>query len=289
MRRGGDALLFDCGEGTQRQLLRSAGLVDLERIFLTHMHADHVLGLPGMVKTFALRGREIPLTVYGPPGLEALFAVLRPLIGRTPYELRLRELEPNEAVACEGYLVAPFAVDHSVPAYGYALVEPDRPGRFDEARARELGVVPGPDFGRLQRGEPVAAGAGEVRPEQVLGPARRGRKVVLTGDTRPAELTRAMAHGADLLVHEATFSTHDAARARETSHSTATGAAELAASAGVALLALTHVSPRYGGTELRDEARATFERTIVPRDFDRVELPFPERGEPVHRRREDGS
>ncbi len=288
MRRGGDALLFDCGEGTQRQLLRSSGLVDLEHVFLTHMHADHVLGLPGMVKTFALRGREVPLTVYGPPGLEALFEVLRPLIGRTPYELRLRELAPNEPVTRDGYLVAPFAVEHRVPAYGYALVEQDRPGRFDEVRARDLGVVAGPDFGRLQRGEPVAGSRGEVRPEQVLGPARRGRKLVLTGDTRPAEVTRAMAHGADLLVHEATFSSHDAARARETSHTTASDAAELALAAGVALLALTHVSPRYGGSELRDEARATFERTIVPRDFDRVELPFPERGEPVHRRREDG-
>ena len=289
MRRGGDALLFDCGEGTQRQLLRSSGLVDLEQVFVTHMHADHVLGLPGMVKTFALRGRELPLSVYGPPGLEALFEVLRPLIGRTPFELRLRELAPNEPVTRDGYLVAPFAVEHRVPAYGYALVEQDRPGRFDELRARDLGVVAGPDFGRLQSGEPVTGSLGEVRPEQVLGPARRGRKIVLTGDTRPAEVTRAMAQGADLLVHEATFSSHDAARARETSHSTAAAAAELALAAGVALLALTHVSPRYGGSELRDEARETFERTIVPRDFDRVELPFPERGEPVHRRREDGS
>jgi len=287
VRRGGDALLFDCGEGTQRQLLRSSGLVDLEHIFLTHMHADHVLGLPGMVKTFGLRGRELPLSVYGPPGLKALFQLLRPLIGRMPYELRLRELEPNEPVAYDGYLVAPFAVEHRVPAYGYALVERDRPGRFDEARARELGVAPGPDFGRLQRGEPVEGRLGEVRTEQVLGAARRGRKVVLTGDTRPAEVTRAMAHEADLLVHEATFSGDDAARARETSHSTAAEAAELAAAARVALLALTHVSPRYGGSELRDEARAIFERTIVPRDFDCVELPFPERGEPVHRRREE--
>ena len=287
VRRGGDALLFDCGEGTQRQLLRSSGLVDLEHVFLTHMHADHVLGLPGMVKTFGLRGRELPLNLYGPPGLVALFEVLRPVIGRMPFELRLRELEPNELVAYDGYLVAPFAVEHRVPAYGYALVERDRPGRFDEARARELGVSPGPDFGRLQRGEPVQGGLGEVHPEQVLGVPRRGRKVVLTGDTRPAEVTRAIAHEADLLVHEATFSAHDAARARETSHSTAAEAAEVGVAAGVALLALTHLSPRYSGSELRDEARAVFGRTIVPRDFDRVELPFPERGEPVHRRRDE--
>ena len=284
IRRGGDGLLFDCGEGTQRQLLRSSGLVDLEHIFLTHMHADHVLGLPGMVKTFALRGRDAPLTVYGPPGLRALFTVLRSVIGRPPYELRLVELEANEPVAFDGYLVAPFAVEHRVPAYGYALIEEDRPGRFDDARARELGIAPGPDFGRLQRGESVMGRLGEVRPEQVLGAARRGRKVVLTGDTRPAEVTRAVAHEADLLVHESTFGEQDGDRARETGHSTARGAGELAAAAGVALLALTHVSPRYAGAELRDEARAVFERTIVPRDFDRVELPFPERGAPVHRR-----
>lgn len=162
-------------------------------------------------------------------------------------------------------------------------MEEDRPGRFDEARARELGVEPGPDFGRLQRGEPV----GDVRPEQVVGEARRGRKVVLAGDTAPCDMTKAVAHRADLLVHEATFLEEEADRARETAHSTARAAAELAAEAEVVLLALTHVSPRYGGGELRDEAREVFERTIVPRDLDRVEIPFPERGEPVHHRAEN--
>lgn len=289
VRRGGDAILFDCGEGTQRQLLRSCGLLDLEQIFVTHVHADHVLGLPGMVKTFALRGRDTPLTIYGPPGLRALFEVLGPIVGRTPYPLRLVELEPNEPVHYPGYLVAPFAVDHRVPAYGYALVEEHRPGRFDLARARELGIAPGPDFGRLQRGESVLGATAEVHPEQVLGEPRRGRKVVMTGDTRTAEVTRAVAHEADLLVHEATFGDAERARARETGHSTAREAAELAAAAGVALLALIHVSPRYGGAELRDEARAVFAPTIVPRDFDRVEVPFPERGAPVHVRGDERS
>jgi ribonuclease Z len=289
VRRGGDRLLFDCGEGTQRQLLRSVGLIELEEIFVTHFHADHVLGLPGMLKTFALRGRERPLTIYGPPGLRDLFQALRPIVGRPAYELSLVELEPNEELERDGYRIAAFEVDHRVRAYGYAIVEDERLGRFDEARALELGVRPGPDFGRLHRGEPVPGAEGTtVTPDQVVGEARASRKIVLTGDTAPAPMTVAAAHGADLLVHEATFSDEELDRARETGHSTARQAAELAREAEVKLLALTHVSPRHPGPLLRDEARAVFERTIVPRDFDRVELPFPERGQPVHVKRPDG-
>ena len=290
IRRGGQRMLIDCGEGTQRQLLRSIGLLDLEEVFVTHLHADHVLGLPGMLKTFALRGRERPITVFGPHGLAALFEALRPVIGRLPYPLHLEELEPNRPLRRDGYLIAPFSVDHRVRALGYALVEDDRPGRFDEARARELGVTPGPDFGRLQRGEAVTAnGDRRVEPEEVVGAPRRGRKVVVAGDTAPCETTVVVAQGADLLIHEATFAEEEVARARETAHSPAREAAEVAARASVALLALHHVSPRYGGAELRDEARAVFPNTIVPRDFDRVELPFPERGEPVHVRGEAGA
>jgi len=276
VRRGGDRLLFDCGEGTQRQLLRSIGLTDLEEVFLTHFHADHFLGLPGMLKTFGLRGREAPLAVYGPPGLRALFDLLRPLIGTLPYAVAVEELEPNVPLERDGYLVAPFSVAHRTRAYGYAIVEQDRPGRFDEERARALGVEPGPDFGRLQRGEAV----GDVNPDDVLGEARPGRKLVLTGDTAPADSTRAIAHGADLLIHEATFLAEESERARETGHTTAREAAELAAAAEVKLLALTHVSPRYGPKDLREEAREVFENTVVPRDFDSVEIPLPERGEP---------
>jgi ribonuclease Z len=282
VRRGGDRLLFDCGEGTQRQLLRSIGLVDVEEVFLTHFHTDHVLGLPGMIKSFSLRGREVPLTIYGPPGLRALFDALRPIIGRNPYRIDLVELGPNEELRRDGYMVAPFEVRHRVPAYGYALIEDDRPGRFDDARARELGVEFGPDFGRLQRGEAVTGAAGEVRPEQVVGEPRRGRKIVLSGDTAPCDMTRAVAHNADLLIHEATFLTEERERAFETGHTTAAQAAEIADESGVALLALHHVSPRYGGGEIRREARQVFRNTIVPHDFDRVEIPFPERGEPVH-------
>ena len=282
IRRGGDKLLFDCGEGTQRQLLRSIGLIDLEEVFITHFHVDHFLGLPGMIKSFSLRGREQPLTVYGPPGLRQLFEVLKPVIGRNTYPIRLVELEPNEELERDGYLIAAFDVRHRSPGFGYALIEEQRPGRFDEQRARELGVTPGPDFGVLQRGEPVTGTQGEVRPEQVVGAARRGRKVVISGDTAPCDMIRAVGHRADLLVHEATFLSDERERAYETGHSTARQAAEIAEESEVEMLALNHVSLRYGGGELRDEARAVFPNTIVPRDFDRVEIPFPERGEPVH-------
>ena len=277
LRAGGERILFDCGEGTQQQLLRSAGLPELDAIFITHYHLDHWLGLVGMLKTFDLRARERPLAIHGPPGLKALFATLRPIIGRTGYPLSLVELEPHEEIRFGGYAIGSFPVRHRVEAYGYAFVEDDRPGRFDAAAARALGVAEGPDFGRLQRGETV----GDVRPEQVVGEDRPGRKIVYSGDTMPCQAVEVLAEGADLLIHEATFLSDERARARETGHSTAAQAAELARDAGVRLLALTHLSTRYFPREIRDEARAVFARTVVPRDFDAIEVPFPERGEPV--------
>jgi ribonuclease Z len=275
VRRGGDRLLFDCGEGTQRQLLRSVGLLDLDAVFVTHFHADHWLGLPGMLKSFALRERSEPLSVYGPPGLSELMGVMRIVYGRLPYELGVVELEPAEMVQLDGYLVAAIPVRHKrEPSYGYALVEEPRPGHLDPLVAEQLGVSPGPDFGRLQRGETVAG----VRPEQVMGPTREGRKVVLSGDTAPCDALAIAAHQADVLVHEATFLEEEAERAYQTLHSTARQAAELAREADVRLLALTHVSSRYAGGELRDEARAVFAATEAVRDFDTIDVPFPERG-----------
>src|SRR5215208_6392159 len=276
LRAGGDRVLFDCGEGTQQQLLRSIGLPELDAIFFTHYHLDHWLGVLGMLKTFDLRARERPLTLYGPPGLRALIEAMRPVIGRTAYPLRLVELEPHEEIRFGGYLVAAFPVEHRVEAYGYAFVEDDRPGRFDAAAARALGVAEGPDFGRLQRGEVV----GGVRPEQVVGEDRPGRKIVYSGDTAPCQAVEVLAEGADVLVHEATFLSDERARASDTGHSTAAQAAELARDAGVRLLALTHLSTRYFPREIRDEARAVFPNTVVPRDFDAIDIPFPERGAP---------
>jgi ribonuclease Z len=283
VRRGSERLLFDCGEGTQRQLQRSAiGLPDLQEIFFTHYHADHFLGLPGMLKTFALRGRdETPLTAYGPRGLRELFNRLRPFVGRLPYPLTVVELEPGQRLERGEYAIEGFAVEHGTEALGYTIAEQDRPGRFDVEAADALGVPDGPDRGRLQAGESVTLASGRtVTPAEVLGEPRPGRKLVLTGDTAPSPLVVQAAHRADLLVHEASFLAEEAERARETMHATAAEAAEVARLAQVRLLALTHVSPRYFGPELADEAREVFPDTVVPRDFDLIELPFPERGAP---------
>jgi ribonuclease Z len=280
VRRGGDRLLFDCGEGTQRQLLRSVGLADVGAVFLTHLHADHWLGLPGMLKSFELRDRHAPLAVYGPPGTAELMRAMRIVYGRLSYPFEVVELEAGDAVEFDGYEVDAFNVRHRARAFGYALVEDPRPGRFDAELAMRLGVPFGPDFGRLQRGETV----GGVRPQQVVGPERPGRRVVLSGDTAPCEMLRVAAERADVLVHEATFTEQERERAAETGHTTARQAAEIALEADVRLLALTHLSTRYAGSEIRDEARAVFERTEVPRDFDLIEVPLPEKGEPELRR-----
>jgi ribonuclease Z len=283
VRRGGDKLLIDCGEGTQRQLLRSdVGLADLEDVFLTHFHADHYLGLPGMLKSFALRGREMPLRLHGPVGLRELLGVLRRVFGSLTYPIETVELEPGDAIDRGDYDIRAFAVSHGGPSIGYLIAEADRPGRFDVTVADALGVPAGKERGQLQRGEAVVLASGEtISPEQVLGPARPSRSLALTGDTRPAASVVDAAIGVDLLVHEATFGADERQRARETNHSTGAEAALTAKAAGVGLLALTHLSARYFGAEVGEEARAVFPATVVPRDFDVIEIPYAERGEPV--------
>jgi ribonuclease Z len=282
IRRGGDRLLVDCAEGTQRQLLRSSvGLVDLEEVFLTHFHADHVLGLPGMLKTFALRGRELPLAVYGARGLGDLFGSLRRVIGKLTYEVRLVEVEPGDVVERDGYRLAAFPVRHAASSLGWSLIEVTRPGRFDVEAADALGVPSGPARGELQHGRAVTLPDGRtVEPEQVLGPPRPGRKIVVTGDTAPTDEIVEAAWSADVLVTESTFLDEERERAAETLHQTATEAAQVAGRAGVAMLALTHLSNRYFGPEVAREARALFPETVVPRDFDVIDVPFAERGGP---------
>jgi ribonuclease Z len=297
VRRGGERLLFDCGEGTQRQLLVSSiGLVDLREVFLTHYHADHYLGLPGMLKTFALRGREEPITIYGPAGLATLFTDLRRIFGKLTYEYTLVEVRPGDRMARDGYDLEIFPVLHGRFAVGYTLLESDRPGRFDVAAADALGVPSGPDRGRLQHGEAVTLADGRmVEPGQVLGPPRRGRKVSITGDTAPSSDVVAAVRNADVLVHEATFLEDEQERARETLHSTALDAAATAREADVGLLALTHLSNRYLGRDAAREARTVFPAAVVPKDFDTIEVGFEERGGPrlvkggaLHRRDQEG-
>lgn len=279
-RLGGDRLLFDCGEGSQRQMQRSTGLVQVDELFITHLHADHYLGIPGLLKTYDLNGRERPLRILGPPGLGELFKALRRIFGRLGYEVELVELERGEPVRGGGYEVCAFEVEHRMRAYGYVLVEDERPGRFDPQAAQRLGVAAGPDFKRLQDGQPVEGRAGTVGPEQVMGEPRPGRKLVISGDTAPCEMTRLAAHEAQLLVHDASFADEEVERAAETGHSTARQAAALAAEAGVGMLALVHISSRYDVRAVLAEAREAFPGAVAPRDFDLIEIPFPERGEP---------
>jgi ribonuclease Z len=280
LRRGGERLLFDCAEGTQRQLLRSSvGLVELTEIFLTHFHADHILGLPGMLKTFALRGREAPLVVYGPRGLVDLMASLKRVIGKLSYDVRLVELAAGDALDREGYRLATFDVRHGVSSLGWSVIELMRPGRFDVEAADALGVAP-PQRGQLQRGSPVTVDGREVTPDDVLGPSRPGRKIVITGDTAPSDEIVEAAWHADVFVTEATFLHEERDRAEETLHQTALQAAEVAGRAEVGLLVLTHLSNRYFGPEIAREAGDHFANTVVPRDFDVVEVPFGERGSP---------
>ena len=280
IRAGGRRILIDAGEGAQRQMILSTGLVHVDEIYLTHFHADHYLGLPGLLKTYDLLEREQPLRVVGPAGLHGLFDALRRIFGKLRYEVELMELGPGEAIDHDGFEMRSFAVEHRMKALGYAFVEPQRPGRFDVDAARGLGITNERDFGRLQRGETISVNGSEVTPDQVMGDPRAGRKLVVTGDTSPCEMTRVAAHEAQLLVHDGTFAVEETARATETGHSTARDAAALARDAEVGMLAIVHVSSRYSVGAVLDEAREVFSNTIAPRDFDLIEVPFPERGEP---------
>jgi ribonuclease Z len=233
-----------------------------------------------MLKTFALRGREVPLTVYGPGGLQSLMSDLRRVYGKLTYDVHLQELDPSDAVSFDGFCVGAYGVVHRLEALGYALFEDERPGRFDPDAAERLGVRPGPEFGRLQSGEEVGGRDGTVRPQDVMGEPRPGRRIVISGDSAPCKQVAAASRGADLLVHDGSFATEEADRATETGHSTARDAALLARDAGVKLLALVHASSRYNVTDLLAEAREVVPGAVAPRDFDLVEVPFPERGEP---------
>jgi len=277
--REGETLLFDCGEGTQRQMMRYGVSFVLGDIFFTHFHVDHVLGVVGLTRTMQLQGRTEPLRLWGPKG--ALRA-LRQWTGvggeRLGFPVEIEELQPGFALKRDGYSILPFPVDHrGAAAYGYALVEDDRLGRFNPERARELGVPEGPLWGQLHRGRAVTLDDGRViEPAALVGAARPGRRVVITGDTRPCDATVEASRGADVLVHEATFAEEEATRAVETGHSTAREAATVAERAGVRRLVLTHFSARYSrdASDLEREARAVFANASAARDGTEVDVPF---------------
>lgn len=279
--REGEEFLFDCGEGTQRQMMRFGTGFSLSAIFLTHVHGDHVLGLPGLLQTLDFNDRTASLTVYTPQGtahtVESLVTALDAHLG---FSVKVREIATDEVVhADENYEIRAFRTDHRTRSVGYALIEADRKGRFDRERAEELGVPVGPEFGRLHGGEAVELEDGTVvEPEQVVGPSRPGRRVVYTGDTRPTEETVEVAENPDLLIHDATFGDNWVERARETGHSTAREAGELATRAGAKRLALTHVSSRYAGdaSRLAREAGESFEETFVAEDGLEIDVPYPD-------------
>lgn len=258
--REGDLHLFDCGEGTQRQMMQYGVGFTVRDIYLTHLHADHYLGLFGLLRTMGLQGRTEPIRVWMPPGGRPIVeGAVHLEIEQLPFDLQVRDLGPGEEVRHDGYVIRAYRADHPGGANGYAVIEDPRLGRFNPERARALGVPEGPLFGRLHRGERVRLPDGrEVGPEEVVGPPRPGRRVVYTGDTRPCEATLEIAHGADLLIHEATFSEEEAERAERTGHSTAAQAGRIAARAGARRLILTHLSARYSDRPaiLEREARA---------------------------------
>lgn len=276
--REGEVLLFDCGEGTQRQMMRYGVGFSFREIYLTHFHGDHILGLPGLIRTMGLLDRTEPVTVYGPRGAPRIIGdLLRVGVERNKFPVEVVEVEVGVIHRRPAYDLVAFPTDHRAGSLGYALREHPRLGRFDPAVARALGIPEGPLWGRIHRGEAVDLPDGRrIDPADLVGPPRPGRTVVLTGDTRPCQGVLEAARGADLLVHDATFGNDEADRARETGHSTAREAAGVAREAGVGRLALTHISARYTreAPELLAEARELFPDSVVARDGLSVEIPY---------------
>ena len=280
MQREGETLLFDCGEGTQRQMMRYGVGFSFTDVFFTHFHADHMLGITGLIRTMGLQDRTAPVTLYGPRGAaRVLGAALSLGIERNKFPVEIVEIQAGDRLARQEYDIVIFPTEHRADTVGYALAEHTRLGRFHPERARELGVPEGPLWGRLHKGETVRLEDGRtVGPEDLVGAPRAGRTVVYSGDTRPHLPLLEAARGADLLIHEATFGGDEAERAIETGHSTAAEAARVALEAGVRRLVLTHISPRYNrdAPELLAEARAVFPETMVARDGMVVDVPFAE-------------
>jgi ribonuclease Z len=274
--REGEMMLFDCGEGTQRQMMRArTGMMRLNYIFLTHLHADHILGVPGLLETMAFQGREEPLTIAGPAHTIDLVEKFSSICYFSrDFEVRAMELEPGDVVRMDGYQVEAVETQHSVPSIGYCLKEDERLGRFNREAAIALGVSPGPLFGKLQHGQEVLVDGKVVRPDQVMGAPRPGRKIVYTGDTRPCRTVEAASRGADLLIHDCALADDMADWARETRHSTAGEAAQLARRAGVRQLVLTHISSRYSEdiSPLLKDARNVFEKTLIAEDLMTIEI-----------------
>lgn len=280
LKRDRELLLFDVAEGTQRQMaLAHLSPMKLDAVFITHLHGDHFLGLAGLVQTLSLMDRTRPLEVYCPLGeRERLEAYLQIPHYTLTFDVVVRELASGTELRRQGYRILTSNVDHPVPALAYALVEDERPGRFDPGKAEELGVKPGPDFSRIKAGQAVKLRDGQVvKPEQVIGPPRPGRKIVYAGDTRPSDHIVELSGGADVLIHDCTLADELAEKAAESAHSTPHEAAEVAKRAGVRQLVLIHISPRYkNDSVLLEQAKNIFPNTVVARDLMVLEIPLQE-------------
>jgi ribonuclease Z len=285
LKREGDLMLFDCGEGTQRQMMRFGTGFDVKDVFFTHLHADHFLGIIGFVRTLWMADRKEPMRLYGPrPAGRILQQALTLGLQGARFPIEIHELADGQSVKRDGYEVKAFKVDHRISALGYALVEPDRPGRFNLEEARALGIPEGPLFGKLQHGQAVDLPDGRhIEPAQVVGAPRAGRKIVVSGDTRPCASLRAAAAGADLLIHEATFGDEEMERALETAHSTAREAGRIAKEAQVKRLVLTHVSSRYDldVSPLLKQAREEFEPVDYAKDGFIVDVGYAQEDAPA--------
>ncbi len=279
VKRGPEVILFDCGEGTQRQFMASKlSFMQVSRVFLSHFHGDHFLGLPGLMQSMNFFGREAALEVFGPSGTESLVAELLSLGHfKAGYPVKARDLSPGERVDCGEYDVTAFEAVHTVPGLSFVLEEHPRAGRFDLEKAKALGVAPGPMYSQLQEGHAVTVHGRTVQPEQVLGPPRRGRKIVYTGDSMPHEALVKMARHADVLIHDATSDAALEEKANRYGHSSSRQAAKVAREAEVGLLILTHMSPRYEDpTTLLNDAKTVFERVQLAEDFAEIVVPYPD-------------
>jgi ribonuclease Z len=278
--REGELILFDCGEGTQQQMMRAkTGMGNLNSIFITHFHADHILGIPGLIQTLNFNGRTEPLNIYGPHWVEE-FVKFIIAIGfyKSNYKINVIELHPGDRVERGEYSIEAVKIEHSVTSIGYALMEKDRPGRFNRKKAMELGVPEGPLFNRLHRGEDVELNGKVIKSSDVVGPSRPGRKIVYSGDTRPCSGIFSISDEADLLIHDGALADDMLDWAKESMHSTAGEAASLAALANVHQLVVTHISSRYSEdtSQLLEDAKKEFDNVIIATDFMEIEIPYRE-------------
>lgn len=270
----GELFLFDCGEGTQRQMANiKISPMKINYIFISHLHGDHILGLPGLIQSMGFRGRTNPLYIFGPPGINSLKTIFTNLrCFHMPFEIIIRELEEGCVIDNEEYHINCIKCEHNIINYAYSIIEKKKP-RFLREKAIELGIKPGPDYSRLHNGEEIIVKGNIIKPEQVLGPPRKGIKITYSGDTRPCQTLINFAHESTVLIHESTFEDDDLDKAIENAHSTVSEAANIAKEADVEKLILTHISARYSDTKkMQKSAKKIFNNVIIAKDYMKLEV-----------------